>query len=140
MKNVTRIAVLILLVIIISSMLTSCGNRNENTIIGKWERVTNGQTDTTEFLENGKFNAKTHHFTISSEYSSESIPPEGVPVTGDYMIDGNKVTCEYEIFGAKQEMVSTFTADSTTLTLTSGGTETSGIKTVESTIVFKRVK
>lgn len=142
MKNVTGIVVFILSVIIISSLFVSCGNGNkhENTIIGKWEHVTNGQTDTMEFLDNGKFNAKTHHVSISSANSEASIPPEGLSVTGDYTIDGDKIICDYEIFGAKQEMVSTFTVDSTTLTLTSGGTETSGIKTVERTVALKHVK
>jgi len=142
MKNVTRITALILSVTIISSIFASCvsGDSNENTIVGKWEITRNGQTDVAEFLDNGKFYAKTRNFMISGEYEEESIPPDGVPITGDYIIDGDQLICEYQIWGAKQKSISTFTVNSTTLTLTDGGTETSGIKTVEITIMLKRVK
>ena len=130
-------------ILLITLAVAGCGSanksNNDNSIIGKWEHVADGQTDSIEFLKNGKINVKTHNFSISGSYSAESIPQDGVSVTGNYIIDGNKVTLDYVIFGAKREMISTFTVNNSELTLTTGGTETNGIKTAESSVVFKRV-
>lgn len=150
MKNLTRIAVLVLSVILISSVFVSCGNASidENTIIGEWSYVSHGNTNTMEFLDNGEFNATIYQPVYSDDSNSSynvdnPFPTSGISyvahnIAGAYVIDGGKITITDKDSGIKQ--ISTFAVNSTTLTLTTGGTESSGIETNQVTIVYKRVK
>lgn len=146
MKKSVKIAVLILSVMIACLMFASCskGTKNNNPIIGKWLYVSHGCTNKIEFLENGKFNATFYQAVPSSDNNSSYNLDSPFPYTssliaktytGNYVINGNKITITTK--DSKFKQVSTFTVTSATLTLTTGGTESNGIKTVQETIVFK---
>lgn len=149
MKNAIKITLLILSVILISLVSVSCENasKSENAIIGKWSYVSHGNTNTIEFLDNGKFYATTYQPVFSDDINSSYNIDNPFPVpssytadniTGNYVINGNKITITNTDSGIMQ--ISTFAVSSTTLTLTTGGTESSGMKTSQETIMYKRAK
>lgn len=155
MRNATRMIALIYSIILICTVFVSCGNTsiNENTIIGKWSYVFNGNTNTIEFLENGSFYITTYRPLFSDDNKNGSTSKIEYPTfpsvisgytpcnyTGNYVINGEKITMTYEDSGIKQKLISTFEVNDTTLTITTDGTESSGIVTVPGKIEYKRTK
>lgn len=143
-----KIVVLFWVVILTGSMLASCesSSKNENTIIGKWTYGSHGNTNTMEFLDNGKFNATIYQpvysddgnssYNVENPFPTSSISYVAHNFTGTYVINGDKITVTDN--DAKIEQISTFAVNNSTLTLTTGGMESSGIKTDQTIIVYKR--